>query len=253
VLKVRNRPTTQVPEQADPVAPARFQRRLRARRRLIWRRVLAVLAAVALVAATVWLVFFSSALAVTGVEVTGTSVLSEAAVAAAADVQLGGPLATADLAAVQARVEDLAPVASAEVARAWPDHVSIAVTERQAVAVVSREGHWQGMDEDGVLFRTYPSRPAGLPQVDMRATTPIDVLAEAAAVVGALPAEVLRRVEYLDVGSIDSISLHLKGGSTVNWGSADESADKAEVLGVLLEHRARTYDVTAPGRPTIRR
>ena len=230
----------------------KFLRRQRARRWLVWRRILAVLAVCGLVAGAVWLVLFSSALAVKGAEVAGTVVLTEAEVVQAADVPSAVPLATADLAAIRARVEGLAAVESVEVSRAWPDRVLIEVTERRAVAVVSWEGEWRGLDESGVIFRRYDEKPTDLPQVNMRASTPIDVLAEAAAVVTSLPAEILAKVEYLDVSSIDSISLRLASGATVNWGSADESEDKAAVLAVLMKQKARVYDVTAPGRPTIR-
>ena len=50
---------------------------------------------------------------------------------------------------------------SVEVSRAWPDTIRIDVTERQAVAVVDWEGSWRGLDEEGVLFRTYPKQPGG--------------------------------------------------------------------------------------------
>jgi cell division protein FtsQ len=245
VLKVRERPGV---ARQDP----RFARRRRARLWLVWRRVLLAAVALGLVAGAVWLVFFSSVLSVRDAEVTGLEVLDRDTVLDVAEVPVGTPLATADLAAVEARVESLAAVRSAEVGRAWPDGVRIEVTEREAVAVVDREGEWRGLDETGVLFRSYPARPEGLPEVRMSAATSVDVLAEAGAVVDSLPAGILAQVEYLDVRSIDGISLRLTGGAVVTWGSADESADKAAVLAVLLRREARVYDVTAPGRPTVR-
>ena len=257
MLKARPGPTTRPTDtaQASPDASKtrkKFLRRQRARRWLVWRRVLAALAGVALVGGLVWLFFFSSVLAVKGAEVRGVEVLSASDVEAVADVPLGVPLATADLDAVEARVEGLAAVSSAEASRAWPDQVRIDVTEREAVAVVSWEGQWRGMDETGVLYRTYPEQPAGLPEVTMSAATPVEALAEAAGVVQALPAAVLERVDHLEVESIDRISLELGDGSTVVWGSADESEEKAAVLEVLLRQKAKVYDVTAPGRPTIK-
>ena len=256
MLKTRPGPTDSTAASPDAVQAAstrkKFLRRQRARRWLVWRRILAVLVAVALVGGLVWLFFFSSVLAVKGAEVRGVEVLSASEVEAVADVPLGVPLATVDLTAVEARVEGLAAVSSAEASRAWPDQVRIDVTEREAVAVVSWEGQWRGLDETGVLFRTYPEQPAGLPEVTMSAATPVEALAEAAAVVQALPADILARVDHLEVESIDRISLELTGGSTVVWGSADESGDKAAVLEVLLRQKAEVYDVTAPGRPTIR-
>ena len=231
----------------------RFRQRRRARRMRVLRRVLVLLALVALVSGAVWLFFFSSRLAVHTVTVRGTTVLTPDQVRGTADVPLDVPLALSDLDAVAARVETLPAVASAAVSRDWPDAVVVEVTEREAVAVVDREGTWHGLDDEGVLFRSYPTRPPGLPQVRVRATTSVEALEEAALVVEALPAEILRRVEVLDVGSIDAISFRLTGGATVTWGSAEESEDKARVLAVLLQRgKASAYDVTAPGRPTIR-
>ena len=230
----------------------RFRQRRRARRFRLLRRVLLALAVVGLLAAAVWLVFFSSRLAVHGVAVRGTTVLTEEEVRATAAVPLDVPLALSDLDAVAARVETLPAVRSAEVSRDWPDAVSIEVTERQAVAVVDREGTWRGLDAEGVLFRDYPTRPEGLPHVRVRATTSVEALEEAAEVVGAMPPELLAQVRVLDVGSIDAISFRLTGGALVTWGSADESEAKARVLTALLEREATAYDVTAPGRPTLR-
>jgi cell division protein FtsQ len=231
----------------------KFLRRQRARRWVLVRRVLALLAVVGLVVGGVWLVFFSSVLAVHQVQVRGTDVLSAADVETAAAVPQDVPLATSDLGAIQGRVEDLAPVASAEVSRVWPDTIRIDVTERQAAAVVDWEGSWRGLDEEGVLFRTYPKRPMGLPVLSIRSSSTSEALAEAAKVVGAVPAPEVKRLDHVQVGSIDDIDLVLGDGTTIRWGSADQSADKAEVLSLLMaQQKASIYDVTAPGRPTIK-
>jgi cell division protein FtsQ len=143
-------------------------------------------------------------------------------------------------------------VRSAEVSRGWPDQVRIDVTERTSVAAVLWEGRWRGLDPSGVPFRDFDRRPAALPVVQMRASTPVEALAEGAAVVTALPEELLGRVEAFDVRSIDDITFRLRGGAEVVWGSAEFSEAKAEVLGILLEQEAAVYDVSAPGRPTTR-
>lgn len=254
MLKVRPRPERTLSHEERRVHQTRrrFLRRQRARRWLVWRRLLGAAAVVGAAGALVWVVFFSSVLAVEGAVVEGLEVLTAEQVTEVAAVPVGVPLATADLDAVRARVETLAPVRSAEVSRNWPDQVRIVVEERTAVAVVQSEGTWRALDAEGVLFRDLPSPPEGLPQVRIRATTPVEALAEGAAVVQALPDDMLARVEFLDVRTVDAISLTLTGGAVVNWGSADQSARKVQVLRVLLEQEARTYDVTAPGRPTVR-
>jgi cell division protein FtsQ len=198
-------------------------------------------------------VFFSSALAVEEVDVRGVDVLGPGAVRQAAAVPLGEPLATVPLDSIEARVEALAAVASVDVSRAWPDQVRISVTERQAVAVVERDGRMRGVDEDGVQFRTFARPPRRLPVIRISAATRSEALAEAAMVIDALPDDLAARVDHLTVQTIDSISLRLRNGRTVFWGSAAESASKAEVLSVLLEQKASVYDVSVPGRPTLQR
>lgn len=241
------------PEAEVRRAHRRFARRQWARRWLTWRPLLAGLAAVALAGGLAWLVFFSSLLAVSGVTVEGNGLLAAGEVRRAAAVPTGTPLARVDLGAVASRVEDLAPVAGVDVSRSWPDTVRIAVTERESIAVVERAGRLHGMDAGGVLFREYRTRPAGLPVVRMGSRTAADAVAEAARVVSALPAEVLAKVEYVEVATVDEISLRLRNGRTVRWGSAADTDDKAAVLAVLLRQKATMYDVSVPGRPVIRR
>lgn len=252
------RGSTDVHEELDDeatiaLARKRFARRQWARRWLAWRTGLGAVLVLALVVGVAWLVFFSSVLAVRGVQVAGADVLSPGEVRQAAAVPTGEPLATVDLEVVAARVEKLDPVLRVDVSRAWPDRVRVAVTERTAVAVVERNGRLHGFDADGVLFREYGARPPGLPLVQMGQDARSEALAEAAAVVDALPAGLSAKVEYLRVQTIDTISLQLRDGRTVLWGSAEDSRAKGRVLDVLLEQKAQWYDVSVPGRPVVRR
>lgn len=243
-----------MPDQTTDVATIRsrkrFARRQWARRWLAWRRVVALLLLIGLVVGTVWLFYFSDALAVKDVEVHGTRTLASEEVREVAGVPSGQPLARVDLDAIRARVEALAVVRDAEVTRTWPDRVLIDVKERVAIAVVEIGGRTRGMDAEGVVFSDYPKPPPGMPQVSMSTETRSDALREAALVVESLPDEISRRVDHVEVATIDQISLVLRDGKTVVWGSAEESDAKAEVLAGLLQQRARTYDVSVPGQPT---
>lgn len=237
-------------------ARRRFVRRRWARRWLAWRRLVAVVSLVALLAVAVWLVFFSSVLAVQGVRVEGTRVLGPDAVRRVAEVPTGTPLATVDLDSVADRVERLPAVKSVDVSRAWPDRVRIDVTERRVVAVVAPAAageRFRGTDEEGVVFRSYARRPPGLPLIRTGERTGAVALAEAAAVSGSLPPGIAKRVAEVRVRTVDTISLSLRDGRTVRWGSVDGSADKARVLAVLLRQRASFIDVSVPGQPVIRR
>jgi cell division protein FtsQ len=243
---------TAVEEPTVKLARRRFARRRWARRWGVWRRVIGALLALAGVAGLVWLVFFSSLLEVSGVQVEGISFLHRTDVRRVAAVPVGEPLATVDLDAITARVETLPAVESVDVSRAWPGQIRIAVTERDPVAVVVRGGVVRGLDENGVLFRRYASRPARLPVLNMGPGTRNAALAEAAKVAGALPPGLASKVDRVDVQTIDTITLRLHDGRTIRWGSADDSQDKARVIAVLLRHKGSSYDVSVPGRPTIR-
>jgi cell division protein FtsQ len=167
-----------------------------------------------------------------------------------ARVPEGEPLARIDLDTIKARVQALAVVKSADVTRQWPDEVLIEVEERVAIAVVDIGGQARGMDADGVVFAEYRRAPAGLPHVQTSSDTRNDALREAAAVISALPEDLSARVDHVAVETIDRISLVMRDGRIVMWGSADESETKAAVLVELLGQKARTYDVSVPGRPT---
>lgn len=230
----------------------RFARRQWARRWGVWRWVAVGVLLAALLGTGVWLVWFSAALSLERVTVSGTGYLTAEEVRVAAGLPEGEPLARLDLGAAAARVEALAPVRSASVTRAWPHDVRIEVSERTAVAVVRVGSQVRGMDADGVIFRSYPRQPKDLPLIVTGGTADIEARREAATVASSLPADLAARVDHLEVTSVDAITLQLRDGRTVVWGSADQSDLKARVLEGLLSHRARQYDVSVPGNPTLR-
>ncbi len=240
------------PTEPEEVTRKRFARRQWARRWVAWRYLLMALLAVAGVVVGIWLVFFSSVLAVTGVHVEGNQLLSEREIAAAADVPTGEPLARVNLDAIKARIESLPAVESVDVSREWPDKVRLEINEREAVAVVFRDDVYRGLDESGVIFRDYPRPPRDLPVIRIAADTRAEAMAEGAAVVGVLPSDITQRIEYVELVTVDEISLKLRNGDVVVWGSAEDAEDKARVLAALLQQEGTVYDVSVPGHPTIR-
>lgn len=232
----------------------RFARRQWRRRWLAWRYVVVLVAVVLVAGLGIWAAYFSSWLSVKGVDITGVSgstMLTKSQVRRAAAVPAGGPLLRADLDAVRRRVAALAPVRSVDVTREWPDKVRVAVTERVPVAVIEIGGQLHALDADGVVFGGYRSAPAGLPKVSTPAGTDAAALRQAAEVVTAMPRDLADRVDHVEVKSVDEISLALTAGQTVQWGSAADSATKAEVLAALLQAQphAKAYDVSVPGQP----
>jgi cell division protein FtsQ len=225
----------------------RWRQRLRRLRPFLYAALV-----LAVVGTGTWLVFFSSVLTVRDVTVRGNVTVSSVRVEAVAKAPTGRQLARVDLAAIQARVETIPAVRSVSVSRSWPHTIAISITERTPVAVVDRGAGLQAVDEDGVLFGSYPRQPDGLPLVQTAGDVKSEALAEAARVVTSLRPDIQALVDRVEVETVDRIRLHLRGGRTVMWGSAEESAQKAAVLAVLLERHADQIDVSVPGRPTTR-
>jgi cell division protein FtsQ len=198
----------------------------------------------------VYAVYFSSLLAVEGAEVRGLESLTVADITRAAEVPVGEPLATVDLAAVERKVSSLSEVRSVEVSRQWPHDLLIEVEERVPVAVVRLGDQLRNLDSDGVIFGDRKRQPGNLPMVETATDTDSEALREAAAVAGALEPAFLATVDHLEVETIDQITLVLRDGRIVEWGSAELSVEKADVLSALLSRKAEVYDVSVPGAPT---
>ncbi|MBJ7357911.1 FtsQ-type POTRA domain-containing protein [Nocardioides sp.] len=229
----------------------RFARRQWRRRWLAWRFVVVLVLLLALVGAGGYAVWFSSWLDVEKVDVSGAQNVAADEVRTRSQIEDGTPLARVDLVRAEARVRSLAIVKEVRVSRQWPDTVLIEIVERVAIAVVEIGGRLRGMDADGVVFRDYNRAPPGLPRVQTDIGTSAEALGEAAEVISALPESLARIVDYVQVATVDEISLFLKDGRQVVWGSAEDSETKARVaIDLLQKVDARVYDVSVPTQAT---
>jgi len=209
----------------------------------------------ATLAVAAWLLFWSPVLSVRDVRVTGTETVSEQRVVEAAAVASGTPLARLDVGAVADRVREIGAVADVTVVRAWPNEVHIDVTERTALAVVRTAEGYGLLGDDGTVFRAVPKPSPGLPFLDQTvgdATT--DPAAQAALQVAlALPAVLATKVAGISADREDAVVVRMRSGATVEWGTADETPRKAQVLLLLLPQRADHYVVSAPETPATTR
>ncbi len=198
-----------------------------------------------------WLAWFSPWLAVSQVQVTVSSApdvagpLSADEVRAVAAVETGVPLLRVPTSEVEARVSALPQVASATVTRAWPDTIVIDVVRRAPVALVAVTGGYDVVDGTGAVIRTVPGVLEGVPVV--RASGP--GLEAAIAVARGLPEQIRRKVVTVEASTRNDVTLMLRNGAQVMWGSAEDGDFKAEVLQTLFQVDARWYDVSAPGVP----
>ena len=235
---------------------ARAQERFARRQRLVrWRGWLPWAVGglvVVLGGITVWLFYFSSVFAVSGVKVSGADTVPVATITQVAEAPTGTPLVEVDLGAIAERVRTIQAVADAQVTRAWPNQLKIVVTERVPVVVVTDGSNFELVDATGVAFKTVPARPEDLPEALVVGTRREVTISSVVKVSAALPETLRAQVKSISAGSPDSITLNLGSKVKVVWGSADDSERKAEVLSVLMKRDASVYDVSAPDLPVTK-
>jgi len=233
----------------------------RRRPRSRWRAAFFVLAGLAIVIGAGWALLGNRVLVVRSVTVTGTRLLSPGQVIVAADVPPGTPLLRVDAGAVARRVDAIPQVASATVTKDWPDRLVIAVTERVPVmAVRMAGGGYDLVDQTGVVVRWAKVQPAALPL--LRTSLPGAALRGSAEVVAA--AGVLAELSPWLAGQVtavqatplaqgaEQVTLDLRDGKTVQWGSPGDAAQKNREVAILLPGGAHQIDVSVPGTAVTR-
>ena len=238
----------------EPLVDVTGARRRRARAKLRRRLTIAGMVAgvLALIGAVVWVVLGSPWLAATQVRVAGNKLLTTDQVVQAAAVPLGGALFSVDTEAAEQRVLAALPaVATADVGRAWPDTVTVAITEATPSIVLSLPGNWVWVTADGRSFHATPERPEGILEARGNLADE-EVLVTLARVADALPEQVRGQATAIVAQSVDSVVVELTDDRKVVWGSAEESELKGSVLVPLLEVDASEFDVSAPTHPTTR-
>jgi cell division protein FtsQ len=216
-----------------------------------WKAAFFGVAAVALAAGVAWALLGSSLLVVRSVRTIGPGHIPRSQVLAAAGIPLGTPLIRIDTGVVARRVEQITQVQVARVTRSWPDAVVIWTRRRTALFAVHTGHGYALVDAYGVTLGTAASPPArlvlltvpGLAAARLRGSR--EVLA-AGSVVRQLPGWLRRRVSSVQAAGTADVTLLLRGGITVRWGTPGRAADKAREMATLLRTRARYYDVSDP-------
>jgi cell division protein FtsQ len=239
---------------AAVAAAVRLAAAARSRRRTRWFRVGVAALALAALGAAVWAACFSTVLAVRSVTVVGVARLSAAEVSAMARVPTGGSLLLLDTDGPAARVRTLPAVASVRLERHLLHTVRIVVTERTAAVVLETPSGRRLVDATGVAFADDDGVGAGLPVVrTTRADLPAATLNAVTGMLAALPGSIRPQVNIVRADSADNMAVELTDGRVIVWGDAGRPELKAKVLGILLQRKGRTYDVSLPEAPAISR
>jgi cell division protein FtsQ len=245
----------QVRTRAQRAETRRFTRRTR-RRRL---GALVVVGALGLVAGLIATAIFSPILALREIRVDGTVRVDATAIRDAVSGQLGTPLALLDEGRIRSELAEFTSIRSYVTELVPPGTLVIHIVERTPLGVVASSSGFDVVDAAGVVLESSPSRPEGLPVLQIDEQGPAGTgFAAMAEVLVALPAEVLVQVDSIAARTRDDVTLTLTGrDQRVVWGSASDSDRKALVLAALLGQFATAgpgeYDVSAPGTAVFRR
>ncbi|MEU5262684.1 FtsQ-type POTRA domain-containing protein [Amycolatopsis sp. NPDC021455] len=234
---------------ARPSPRNRPNRHVEIRRR--WVALLSLLTVVAMV----YLLFFSSMLGAQDVAVNGSRSVSADQIRTVAAVPSGKPMLRLSTDEIRDRVAAMPGIATVEVSRSWPNTVEITVTERTAIAFFDSGPGGDGVhlvDGAGVVFKTVPARPPGLPELKLPKVSADDPVTRAVtAVLGVIPEQLLKQVTTATAKTPASVEFTLASGKIVRWGTAEQTDRKAKVLAALLTQEGKIYDVAAPELPTI--
>ncbi|WP_448060130.1 cell division protein FtsQ/DivIB [Cellulomonas hominis] len=257
------------PSVVSTSSAARFAERARVRRRLAWRQIVLVSGGTLAVLALAWLLFWSPVLALDVDEVqvsgAGTVVAVDQVMAVVAE-SAGTPLPRLDTVGLRDAILEVPGVRAVRVARDWPTGLVIELVSREPVAAVPEQkdpatgGAAAGtgyalVDQDGVQVGRVDAAPEGLPVVDV----PVGdarTLTAVLTVLQSLPADLLAQVGQISAQTQDTVTMLLRDGAQVDWGSAGENPLKAAVLQALraapTSAGAAVYDVSAPTLPIVK-
>lgn len=242
---------------------ARFAERVRARRRLLRRHLYLLCAGVATLLGVAWLLLLSPVLALDPleVEITGAdTVVAVGDVEGVVAERAGTPLPRLDTVRLRDRVLDVPGVREARVTRVWPRGLHVALVAREPVAAVPEaaggaDAGFALLDVEGIKVGRADVAPDGLPVVSV----PVGderTLSAVLTVLQALPPELQAQVAAVSAETRDTVSMVLRDGARVEWGSAQQASLKIAVLTALraapASAGASVFDVSAPTLPITR-
>lgn len=252
-----------MPSLAEEKRRERERRLSRTRSRSRVRVAAVALLVGAAVAGVVWL-YRSDVFKVTEIDVTGAKRLSADQVKGLAAVPKDATLLDAPLESIEKRVKSSPWVAGVKVTRDFPHTLRIAVEERKPFAGIEVGRVAYLVDDQGVVLVAEPATSTLLPLIK---ALPLESrplpsqrlasreLANALAVLGALPADLGSRVSLVYAPTVDDLRLVTKQGLEIVFGRAEQLEEKRfAVEKVIKDSKDKVIikiDVRAPDVPGV--
>ncbi|WP_245550873.1 cell division protein FtsQ/DivIB [Nocardia paucivorans] len=218
-----------------------------------WRRIrrwaVPIVGVLVALGAIAW---FTPMLAVREVRIEGVSAVPEEQVRELLAIPDGLSILRIDTAAMATRVSEIPKVRSVRVRRSLPATVQVTVQERTPVLYYGDPQEAHLLDADGVEY-AIESAPIGVPRLRTEHPGMDDPLTRAAVEVAtALPPALEIQVDEVIARSLSDISLTLRDGRAVLWGSSADAERKSAVVMPLLTREGTVFDVSSPSLVTVR-
>lgn len=200
-------------------------------------------------------VFASPLLAVRTITVEGTGAADRAEVARKLEPLEGTPLPRITQQQVRDLIGQDVVIRDVSIEAHPPHELVVTLQERVPVAAVKDGDRYILVDRDGTAVGAGDSvEQAKVPLIDGgRQAVTQDSFRDVVRVLQALPQSLLQQMTAAKAQSDTDIRLEMKDGSTVLWGTADDSEQKAQVLRALIQavggSGVSTYDVSSPDHP----
>jgi cell division protein FtsQ len=204
----------------------------------------------------VWLVGFSSYLALDASQITvesnGDTLADLDAIRQFIAKRAHIPLAQISTTDVRDHIENQPGVMSARVELAWLNGIRVEIEPRIPLAAVVTETGFSWIDASGIEVIA-ASDPGGLPKVQAPVSEQA-VLAEVVKVWQVLPESLQSSVRHLSASTIDDISFVLTSGQVIRFGSSEQLKLKVATAQALLNTapNSKTIDVSSPTLPITR-
>lgn len=231
----------------------RFTKESRVRKVFLRSIAFSLVGLVLLVLATM----FTPLLSIDKITVTGTSKVSNKQVLAVLKNRMGTPLPMISEASVAEDLAQFKLIESISLISKPPHALEVRITERTPISLVVRGGTRFLYDPAGVnlgVASGYELLPTIIVKDDPKSSKSY---AQAIDVLLALPAQLLKRVAYIQAKTRDNVTLQLRGNAaqTIIWGDSSQSILKSKVLKTLLVKTSTkgraTFDVSSPLTPSV--
>lgn len=188
-------------------------------------------------------VYFFPVFRVNNVEIAGNEHLTNEQIEEAAGVPDGANLLRVNAHDIAQNVASLPWVSTATVGRSLPNTLVVELDERKVAAYVDADDGPHLIDTNGREFIIdQPPEEA----VEITGEWDPETLSDPVDVITAIPEELRRTIERVDVVEPYVMRVHMDDGRTITWGANEDNEDKARALATVLQMEGDNWNISNP-------